>query len=86
VRSSTTAEWQAESLRRKNEEGALSEKATRNDLDYAPQPNKVPHNFGFCSRMQLWSCKTAYEQNGQGDSGLKKEILFLDMAQLYCLL
>jgi hypothetical protein len=64
----------------------VSKKATRNDLDYATQPNWVRHNFGFCSQMQLWSCKTAYEENGPAIQGSKRRTFYLGMAQLYCLL
>ena len=35
------------------EEGAVSEKSTRNDLDYAAKPNMVPHHFAFRLKMQL---------------------------------
>jgi len=50
-----------ESLRTK-EEGAVSEKSTRNGLDYAAKPNMVPHHSVFRLKMQLRPCKTAQRQ------------------------
>jgi hypothetical protein len=51
----------SESLRTK-EEGAVSEKSTRNGLDYAAKPNMLPHHSAFRLKMQRWSCKTAQKQ------------------------
>ena len=50
-----------ESLRTK-EEGAVSEKSTRNALDYAATPNMVRHHSAFRLKMQLWPCKPTQEQ------------------------
>jgi hypothetical protein len=49
-----------ESLRTK-EEGAVTEKSTRNALDYAAKPDMVRHHSAFRLKMQLWPCKTAPE-------------------------
>jgi hypothetical protein len=40
------------------EEGAVSEKSTRNVLDYAAKPNMVRHRSAFRLQMQLWPCNT----------------------------
>jgi len=51
----------SESLRTK-EEGALSEKSTRNGLDYTAKPNTVPHHSAFRLKMQYWPCKSTQVQ------------------------
>ena len=51
----------SESLRTK-EEGALSEKSTRNGLDYAAKPNTVTNHSAFRLKMRRWPCKTAQKQ------------------------
>src|ERR1035441_9673733 len=51
----------SESLRTK-EEGAVSEKSTRNGRDYAAKPNTVPHHSAFRLKMRRWPCKTAQKQ------------------------
>jgi len=51
----------SESLRTK-EEGALSEKSTRNGRDYAAKPNTVPHHSAFRLKVQYWPCKSAQVQ------------------------
>jgi hypothetical protein len=52
----------------------VSEKSTRNDLDYAAKHNIVCHHSAFWLQMQLWPCKTAHELYNPRDSEFIKEI------------
>jgi hypothetical protein len=52
----------------------VSEKSTKNDLDYTAKPNMVRHHFAFRSQCSFGPCQIAHEQYNSGDSELKKEV------------
>ena len=52
----------------------MSEKSTRNDLDYAVESRAARNRSVFRPQMQHWSCNTNQEGYNLRESGLKKEI------------
>jgi hypothetical protein len=52
----------------------VSEKSTRNDLDYAVESRAAQNRSVFRPQLQHWSCNTHQEGYNFRESGLKKEI------------
>jgi hypothetical protein len=48
-------------VRMKEEEVAVSEESTSNDLNYAARPNMERHHSAFRLQMQLWPREIAHE-------------------------